>query len=80
MTKFALAVLAAIALVQPALAADGAPPNSATKPSSFVPHSHSNSHVYGSPIQPAIVGHARASHQRHLQKKRSLSGANSNAH
>jgi hypothetical protein len=80
MTKFALAVLAALVLVQPALCADGAPPNSGTKPSSFVPHSHSNNHVYGSPIQPAIVGHSRTSHQRHLQKKRSLSGANRNAH
>jgi hypothetical protein len=80
MTKFALAVLAAVALVQPALSADGAPASSGTKPSSFVPHSHSNNHVYGSPIQPAIVGHARTSHQKHLQKKRSQSGANRSAH
>jgi len=80
MTKFALAVLAAIALVQPALSSADAPANSGAKPSSFVPHPHSNSHVYGSPIQPAIVGHGRTSHQRHLQKKRSLIGANRNAH
>jgi hypothetical protein len=80
MTKFALVVLAAIALVQPALSAADAPANSGAKPSSFVPHPHTNNHVYGSPIQPAIVGHGRTSHQRHLQKKRSLSGANRNAH
>jgi hypothetical protein len=80
MTKIALAILAAIVLVQPALSDAGAPTNSGAKPSSFVPHSHTNNHVYGSPIQPAIVGHARTSHQRHLQKKRTLSGANRNAH
>jgi hypothetical protein len=80
MTKFALAMLAAVALVQPALSAAVAPANSGAKPSSFVPHSHTNNHVYGSPIQPAIVGHGRASHQRHVQKKRSSSGAKRSAH
>ena len=80
MTKFALAMLAAVALVQPALSAAVAVTNSGAKPSSFVPHSHTNNHVYGSPIQPAIVGHGRTSHQRHLQKKRSLGGAKRNAH
>lgn len=80
MTKFALAVLAAVVLVQPVLSAVSAPTNSGAKPSSFVPHSHTNNHVYGSPIQPAIVGHGRNSHQKHLQKKRSLSGTNRNAH
>jgi hypothetical protein len=80
MTKFALAALAAVVLAQSALSAAGAPTNPSPKPSSFVPHSHTNNHVYGSPIQPAIVGHARTSHQKHLQKKRSLSGKNRNAH
>jgi hypothetical protein len=80
MTKFALAMLAAVALVQPALSAAVAPTDSGAKPSSFVPHSHANNHVYGSPIQPAIVGHGRTPHQRHVQKKRSSSGANRTAH
>jgi hypothetical protein len=80
MTRFAIAVLAAIALAQPVLSATGATSDSGAKPSSFVPHSHSNNHVYGSPIQPAIVGHARTSHQKHLQKKRASSGASRNAH
>ncbi len=80
MTKFALAMLAAVALMQPALSAAVAPTDSGAKPSSFVPHSHTNNHVYGSPIQPAIVGHGRTPHQRHVQKKRSSSGANRTAH
>jgi hypothetical protein len=79
MTKFAIAVLAAVALVQPALSAAGAPIDSGAKPSSFVPHPHTSNHVYGSPIQPAIVGHARTSHQKHLPKKRSLSSAKHSA-
>jgi hypothetical protein len=70
MTKFAFAVLAAIALAQPALsAADVQSSNSHAKPTSFVPHSHTNHHVYGSPIEPAIVGHARTTHHRHAPKK-----------
>jgi hypothetical protein len=69
MTKFAIAVLAAAALVQPVLSVAG------DKPSSFVPHPHSNNHVYGSPIQPAIVGRAKISHHSNAPRKRSLSGA-----
>lgn len=60
MTKFAIIVLAAVTLVQPAL--------SGTKPNSFVPHGHTNQHVYGSPIQPAILGHAKTNH-KHTPKK-----------
>lgn len=71
--KFAIIVLAAAALMQsaPSVAADksDAPP----KPSSFVPHAHTNSHVYGSPIQPAVVSHSSVSHHKHTPKKRSLS-------
>jgi hypothetical protein len=72
MTKFATTVLAAITYMQPALsvAADRAA-DSRTKPSSFVPHPHANHHVYGAPIQPAIVGHAKTSHNKHTAKKRS---------
>jgi hypothetical protein len=69
MTKFAITVLAAI-LVQPAVSVAG------DKPSSFVPHPHTNNHVYGAPIQPALVGHRKTSHHKHPPKMRSLSAAN----
>jgi hypothetical protein len=70
MTKFAVAVLAAIALLQPALSVGGVQStNSGAKPSSFVPHPHTKHHVYGAPIEPAIVGHARTSHHKHAPKK-----------
>jgi hypothetical protein len=66
MTKFAIAVLAAVTLVQPALSVAGdKPADSGTKPNSYVPHPHTNHHVYGAPIQPAIVGHAKTSHHKH---------------
>jgi hypothetical protein len=71
MTKFAITVLAAV-LVQPALSVAG------DKPSSFVPHTHTNHHVYGAPIEPALVGHAKTSHHKHAPKKRSSSAANGN--
>lgn len=57
MTKFAIAVLAAVALVQPVL--------SGTKPSSYVAHPHTNHHVYGSPIGRPIVGRGKPSHRKH---------------
>jgi hypothetical protein len=38
------------------------------KPTSYVPHPHSNQHVYGAPIQPAIMGRAKTHHQ-HAPKK-----------
>lgn len=74
MTKFAITVLAAVTLMQSALsvAADKST-DSRAKPSSFVPHPRSNTHVYGTPIQPAIVGHSRGSHHKSTQKKRSSS-------
>jgi hypothetical protein len=72
MTKFAITVLAAV-LVQPALSVAG------NKTSSFVPHPHTNHHVYGAPIQPALVGHAKTSHHKHAPKKRSSSAANREA-
>jgi hypothetical protein len=79
MTKFAITVLAAVTLVQPALSVAGdKPTDSGAKPNSYVPHPHTNHHVYGAPIQPAIVGHARTSH-KHAPKKRSSSAANRNA-
>jgi hypothetical protein len=70
MTKSAIAVLAAIALMQPSLSVAGVQStHSAAKPTSFVPHPHTNQHVYGSPIGPAIVGHSKTSHHRHAPKK-----------
>jgi len=76
MTKFAITVLAAITLVQPALSVAGDKSTDArAKPNSFVPHPHTNRHVYGTPIQPAIVGHAKTSHQKHTPKKLSSSAA-----
>jgi hypothetical protein len=76
MTKFAITLLAAV-LMQPALsvAADKST-HSAAKPNSYVPHPHTNHHVYGAPIQPAIVGRARSSPHKHGLKKRSSNAAN----
>lgn len=80
MTKFAIAVLAAATLVLPALSIAGdKPTDSRAKPSSFVPHPHTKTHVYGSPIQSA-VGHAKTSHHKYTPKKRSSSAANRDAH
>jgi hypothetical protein len=70
MMKFAIAVLAAATIVLPALSVAGdQPTDSAAKPTSFVPHPHTKHHVYGAPISPAIVGHARTSHN-HAPKRR----------
>lgn len=68
MKNFAIIVLAAVTFVQPALSVD-----SPAKPNSFVPHPQTNSHVYGAPIQPAIVGHSKVSHHKQAPKKRSSS-------
>ena len=77
MTKFVITVLAAIALVLPALTVAGnRPTDSRAKPSSFVPHPHTSHHVYGAPIEPAIVRHGKTSHHKQPPKKRSSSAAN----
>jgi hypothetical protein len=76
MTKFAITVLAAITLMQPALSVAGEKAtDSRAKPSSLVPHPHTNHHVYGAPIQPAIAGHAKTSHNKHTPKKPASSAA-----
>ena len=81
MTKFAIAVLAAATLVLPALSIAGdKPTDSRAKPSSFVPHARTKNHVYGAPIQSAVVGHAKTSHHKYTPKKRSSSAANRDAH
>jgi len=77
MTKFVIAVLAAVTLVQPALSVAGVSPadsGAKPKPSSFVPHPHTSHHVYGAPLQPAIVGHGKTSHHKHAPKTRASPG------
>ena len=69
MSRMAIVVLAATLLVHPGLSAAGAGTDSRAAPSSFVPHPRTHSHVYGSPIQPAVVGHARHSHSKHAPHK-----------
>jgi hypothetical protein len=77
MTKLAITVLACVTLMHPALSLAGNNPNdSGKKPNSYVPHPHTNHHVYGAPMQPAIVGHAKTSHHKHAPKKQSSSAAN----
>jgi hypothetical protein len=69
MKKFAV-MLSAFMLTQSATAVAGdQPAGPRAKPSSFVPHPHTKSHVYGAPIQPAIVGHAKTAHQKQRPKK-----------
>ena len=66
MAKFVVIAIAAAGLMQSAVsvAVDSSP-----KSSSFVPHARSNNHVYGAPIHPAILGHAKVSSHKHAQKK-----------
>ena len=81
MTKIAITVLAAITLAGSAVsAASGEPAASGSKASSYAPQPHSNEHIYGAPIDPPIVGHAKASHHNHVQKKRSTSAKTRDAH
>jgi hypothetical protein len=77
MTKFAVSALVAVTLMQSALSVAGdTSTGSRAKPSSFVPHPHTNTHVYGAPIHSAIVGHSKVSHHKQMPKKRSSSAAN----
>jgi len=70
MTKFFVIAVAAV-LMQAALSvADAQSTDSRAKSSSFVPHPHSSNHVYGAPMQPAIVGHSKVSNHKHTLKKR----------
>jgi hypothetical protein len=72
MTKFVAIALAAVTLLQSALSVAGnQPTDSSEKPSSFVPHPHTKTHVYGAPIQPAVVGHSKVSHHKLTPKKQS---------
>jgi hypothetical protein len=78
MWKFAIIVLAAAALMQPTRSLADTSTKAPAKPSSFVPHAHTNNHVYGTPIQPAVVGHKKTSHQKHVPTKQSSSAAHRN--
>ncbi len=74
MRTIAIMVVAAITLAGPALPVAGATtPAAASKPSSYVPQTGTHSHIYGTPIQPPILGHAKASHHKHAQKQASTS-------
>jgi hypothetical protein len=76
MTKYALTLLAAVTLAQPALSAAGDKPSGCdSNSSSFVPHARTSQHVYGTPIQPAILHHRKTSHHQSPPKKRSSSTA-----
>lgn len=69
MKRFASIVLVALLMQPPlSLAADKST-DSRAKPSYFVPHAKSNTHVYGTPIQQALVGHSKTSHHKHPPKK-----------
>jgi hypothetical protein len=74
MKKFTIIALATITFMQSALSVAGdKATDSRAKPSSFVPHPHTNTHVYGAPIHPAILGHSTISHHKLTPKKRSSS-------
>jgi hypothetical protein len=72
MTRLAPAALAAVLLAASAPAFAGVKPNdSHAPPSSFAPRPHTNQHVYGSPIEPQIVGPARPLQHKRAPTKRS---------
>jgi hypothetical protein len=71
MKTVASAMLAAITLAGPTLAvAGGNPTDARAKPSSYVSRPHTNRHIYGSPIEPPIVGRAAAPHYTHAHNTR----------
>jgi hypothetical protein len=81
MKTVASAMLAAITLAGPTLAvAGGNPTDARAKPSSYVSRPHTNRHIYGSPIEPPIVGRAAAPHYTHAHKKQSTRATTRNAH
>jgi hypothetical protein len=76
MTKYVLTLLAAVTLAQPAPSVTGDQPSRCDgATSSFVPHAHTSQHVYGTPIQPAILHHGKTSHRQSTLKKRSSRAA-----
>jgi hypothetical protein len=76
MRTIAIALLAAVTIAVPTLSVAGATTTGAgSKPSSYVPQTGTHSHIYGTPIQPPILGRAKASHYKHAQKKASTGAA-----
>jgi len=72
MSKFVITLIASVILLQPLWSgASGNPSDSHAKPMSFSPHASANGHVYGAPIGPAIMGHAKTAHDKHPAKKKS---------
>jgi hypothetical protein len=79
MKKFTVIVLTAVALLQSAWSFAGDKTTaSIAKPSSFVPHPRASNHVYGAPMQPAILGHAKTSRHKSTPKKQPSSTAHRN--
>jgi hypothetical protein len=78
MKQLASIALAALLMQSTLSVAGDKSTDSRPKPSSFVPHPHANSHVYGAPIQPALVGHAKTSHHTPTPKKQSSSTSHRN--
>jgi hypothetical protein len=76
MWKYALTLLAAVTLMHATLSVAGDKLSDCDpKTSSFVPHAHTSHHVYGTPIQPAILHHRKTSHRQYTPKKRSSGAA-----
>lgn len=69
MKQLAIVVLAAVLMQSASALAASTSTDSKPKPSSFVPHAHTNSHIYGTPIHPAIVSRSRTSHHKQTPKK-----------
>ena len=78
MKQFAIIALAALLMQSTSSVAGDKPTDSSPKPSSFVPHPHTNTHIYGAPIQPAIVGHAKTSHHKPSPKRQLSSTSHRN--
>jgi hypothetical protein len=76
MRTIAITVLAAVMLAGAALSVFGdQPTDCGARPNSFVPRPSTNHHVYGTPIQPPIVGHAKTFHHNLAPKKKFSSAA-----
>jgi len=58
------AILAAVALAGATLAAADAPPEPGSRVSPYAPQPKQKRNVFGAPIQPAIVGHHKASRSK----------------
>jgi hypothetical protein len=73
MSKINITLPILLMLLLPAwsVAADK-PTDTRPKPSSFVPHPHTNNHVYGAPIGPPVVGHSKTSHHKPPKKRSSI--------